>query len=203
MKIICIGRNYQEHIAELNSETPKTPLFFMKPETAIIRAGLPFFIPDFSQEVHYEIELVLKISKLGKHIMPRFANTYYTEVGIGIDFTARDVQRECQAKGHPWEIAKAFDGSAAISDFVPIASLQQQNDIRFSLKKNGTTVQEGSSTMMMHNFDALITHVSKYVTLKMGDMLFTGTPAGVGPVSPGDHLEGFLENQKLLDLKIK
>ncbi len=203
MKIICIGRNYRDHIAELRSATPKAPLFFMKPETAIIRAGLPFFYPDFSKEIHYEIELVYRICKLGKHIQPRFAHTYYKEVGVGIDFTARDVQRECQQNGTPWEIAKAFDGSAAISDFVPMESLQNPNDIRFSLKKNGETVQDGRSGMMIHDVDSLITHVSKYVTIKMGDYLFTGTPAGVGPVVPGDTLELFLENTSMLRLLIK
>ncbi len=203
MKIICIGRNYADHIAELKSATPKAPLFFMKPETAIIRAGLPFFYPDFSNEIHYEIELVYRICKLGRHIQPRFAHTYYKEVGVGIDFTARDVQRECQKNGTPWEIAKAFDGSAAISEFVSLESFENQHDIHFSLKKNGEIVQEGRSSMMINNVDALIAHVSKYVTLKMGDFLFTGTPAGVGPVVPGDSLELFLEGRSMLKLLIK
>ncbi|MDR4987306.1 MAG: fumarylacetoacetate hydrolase family protein [Bacteroidales bacterium] len=203
MKIICIGRNYADHIAELNNTAPTVPLFFMKPETAVIRAGLPFFIPDFSQNVHYELELVLRICKVGKHIQPRFAHTYYKEIGLGIDFTARDIQRECQKLGHPWEIAKAFDGSAAISDMVPVESLRQPHDIRFSLKKNGTTVQQSSSVYMIHPFDALIAHVSKYVTLKIGDLIFTGTPAGVGPVEPGDQLEGYLEDTKMLTIAVK
>ena len=203
MKIICIGRNFHEHIAELKSDTPSAPLFFMKPETALIRAGLPFFYPDFSEEIHYEVELVLKICKLGKHIQPRFAHTYYKEIGVGIDFTARDLQKQCKQKGHPWEVAKAFDGSAMISDFVPINSLKNTEDIRFSLKKNGETVQEGSSLQMIHSFDALIAHVSKFVTLKMGDLLYTGTPAGVGPVETGDVLEAFLEGQKMFRLPIK
>ncbi len=203
MKIICIGRNYAGHIAELKSATPKAPLFFMKPETAIIRAGLPFFYPDFSKEIHYEIELVYRICKLGKHIQPRFAHTYYKEVGVGIDFTARDVQRECQKNGTPWEIAKAFDGSAAISDFVPLESLENRDDIHFSLRKNGETVQDGRSSLMINDVNALIAHVSKYVTLKMGDFLFTGTPAGVGPVVPGDSLELFLEGRSMLKLLIK
>lgn len=203
MKIICIGRNYADHIAELKSATPKAPLFFMKPETAIIRAGLPFFYPDFSNEIHYEIELVYRICKLGKHIQPRFAPTYYKEVGVGIDFTARDVQRDCQQNGTPWEIAKAFDGSAAISDFVPLESLENPGDIHFSLKKNGETVQDGRSSLMINDVNALIAHVSKYVTLKMGDFLFTGTPAGVGPVVPGDTLELFLEGRSMMKLLIK
>lgn len=203
MKIICIGRNYADHIAELNNTAPTVPLFFMKPETAVIRAGLPFFIPDFSKNVHYELELVLRICKVGKHIQPRFAHTYYKEIGLGIDFTARDIQKECQKLGHPWEIAKAFDGSAAISNVVPVESLRQPHDIRFSLKKNGTTVQQSSSVYMIHPFDALIAHVSKYVTLKIGDLIFTGTPAGVGPVVPGDLLEGYLEDTKMLTIAVK
>ncbi len=203
MKIICIGRNYSDHIAELKNATPKVPLFFMKPETAIIRAGLPFYYPDFSSDVHYEIELILRICKLGRHIDERFAHTYYEEVGIGIDFTARDIQRACQQNGHPWEIAKAFDGSAALSDFVPLNSLNEPGNIRFSLKKNGVTVQEGHSSQMIHSFDKLIVHVSKFITLKMGDFLFTGTPSGVGPVKPGDVLEGFLEDKKMFELPVK
>ncbi len=203
MKIICIGRNYHEHIAELKSDTPSAPLFFMKPETALIRAGLPFYYPDFSKEIHYEVELVLKICKLGKHIQPRFAHTYYKEIGVGIDFTARDLQKQCKEKGHPWEVAKAFDGSAMISDFVLIDSLYNAEDIRFSLKKNGETVQVSSSRQMIHSFDTLIAHVSKYVTLKMGDLLFTGTPAGVGSLKPGDVLEAFLEDRQMFRLPIK
>ncbi len=203
MKIICIGRNYHDHIAELNNTVPKAPMFFMKPETALLRAGLPFFYPDFSKEIHYEVELVIKICRLGKHIQPRFAHKYYKEIGVGIDFTARDVQQECKEKGHPWEAAKAFDGSAAVSRFVPLDSLKNSENIRFSLKKNGITVQEGLSSQMIHSHDALIAHVSKYVTFKIGDYLFSGTPAGVGPVEPGDKLELFLEDQRMLDVLIK
>ncbi len=203
MKIICIGRNYHEHIAELQSDTPSDPLFFMKPETALIRAGLPFYYPDFSKEIHYEVELVLKICKLGKHIQARFAHTYYKEIGVGIDFTARDLQKQCKQKGHPWEVAKAFDGSAMISDFVPLEGLNNAEDIHFILKKNGETVQAGSSGQMIHSFDDLIVHVSKFVTLKMGDLLFTGTPAGVGPVKDGDILEAFLEDRQMFRLPIK
>jgi 2-keto-4-pentenoate hydratase/2-oxohepta-3-ene-1,7-dioic acid hydratase in catechol pathway len=203
MKIICIGMNYMAHLAELNNPVPENPVFFMKPETSLIRAGLPFFYPDFSKEVHYEVELVLRISKVGKHIQERFAHTYYQEIGIGIDFTARDLQRECRQKGLPWEICKAFDGSGPVSKFVALKSLKNPADIAFSLKKNGELVQQGKSTDMIFNFNKLISHVSKYTTLKMGDLMFTGTPSGVGPVQVGDHLEAFLEDKKLLDIKVK
>ncbi len=203
MKIICIGRNYQEHIAELNNAAPDAPLFFMKPETALIRAGLPFFYPDFSKDIHYEVELVLRICRVGKHIQPRFAPKYYKEIAVGIDFTARDIQQQCKEKGHPWEVAKAFDGSAAVSDFVAIDSLKDQNNIHFSLKKNGETVQKGHSAKMIYPLDDLIAHVSKYMTLKIGDLLFSGTPEGVGPVHPGDKLELFLEEIKMLEVLIR
>ena len=203
MKIICIGMNYPAHLAELNNPLPEEPVFFMKPETALIRAGLPFFVPDFSNEVHYEVELVLSISKLGKHIQERFAHTYYQEIGIGIDFTARDVQRMCREQGLPREKAKAFDGSGPVSKFIPLTNLENPSDISFSLKKNGELVQQGRSSDMIFNFNQLISYVSKYATLKMGDMLFTGTPSGVGPVKPGDRLEAFLEDKKMLDIKVK
>jgi len=195
--------NYMAHLAELNNPVPESPVFFMKPESALIRAGLPFFYPDFSKEIHYEVELVLRISKVGKHIQERFAHTYYQEIGIGIDFTARDLQRECRQKGLPWEICKAFDGSGPVSKFVALKSLKNPNDIAFSLKKNGELVQQGRSSDMIFAFNKLISHVSKYSTLKIGDMLFTGTPSGVGPVQVGDHLEAFLEDKKLLDIKVK
>ena len=195
--------NYMAHLAELNNPVPESPVFFMKPESALIRAGLPFFYPDFSKEIHYEVELVLRISKVGKHIQERFAHTYYQEIGIGIDFTARDLQRECRQKGLPWEICKAFDGSGPVSKFVALKSLKNPNDIAFSLKKNGELVQQGRSSDMIFAFNKLISHVSKYSTLKIGDMLFTGTPSGVGPVQIGDHLEAFLEDKKLLDIKVK
>lgn len=203
MKILCIGMNYHAHLAKLNNPVPEQPVFFMKPESALIRAGLPFFYPDFSKEVHYEVELVLRISKVGKHIQERFAHTYYQEIGVGIDFTARDLQRECRQKGLPWEMAKAFDGSGPVSKFVPLQSLKNPADIAFSLKKNGELVQQGRSSDMIFNFNQLISYVSKYTTLKMGDLLFTGTPSGVGPVQTGDHLEAFLEDKKLLDIKVK
>ncbi len=195
--------NYLDHVAELNNKVPERPVFFMKPETALIMPGMPFFYPDFSKEVHHEIELVLRIKKLGKNISENFAATYYQEIGIGIDFTARDLQRECKQNGLPWEAAKAFDGSGPVSNFVPVDSLHDPGCIKFSLKKNGVLVQEGKSTDMIFGFDRLISHISMFSTIKIGDLLFTGTPKGVGPVQIGDHLEGFLEGVKMLDLKVK
>lgn len=203
MKIICIGRNYLEHARELNSPVPSEPVFFMKPETSLIRAGLPFFHPSFSTNIHYEVELVLKISRTGKNIQERFASKYYKEIGIGIDFTARDIQNVCKDNGLPWEKAKAFDGSAPVSSFVPLDSLKDTDNIRFSLKKNGQTVQLGHSSDMIFSFDKLIAYVSQYVTLKIGDYLFTGTPEGVGSVGVGDTLEAFLEDEKMLHINVK
>ncbi|MFN3556860.1 MAG: fumarylacetoacetate hydrolase family protein [Bacteroidales bacterium] len=203
MKIICIGRNYVEHAHELNNPVPLQPVFFMKPETALIRAGLPFFYPDFSRDVHYEVELVLRINKVGKHIQEKFAHTYYNEIGIGIDFTARDVQENCKKKGLPWEIAKAFDGSAPVSSFLSKEQFQDVYDINFSLKKNNEEVQKGNSGMMLFNFEKIIAYVSQFVTLKIGDLIFTGTPAGVGPVEKNDHLQAFIQDKMLLDLMIK
>jgi len=203
VKIICIGMNYRSHLIEMNNPVPENPVFFMKPETALIKQGMPFFHPDFSSEIHYEVELVLRISKLGRHIQPKFAPTYYSEIGVGIDFTARDLQRECRKEGLPWEIAKAFDGSGPVSRFVALKSLEEPGDIRFSLKKNGELVQHGRSTDLIFGFDALISYVSSFVTLKIGDLLFTGTPAGVGKVQVGDHLEAYLEDKKMLDIRIK
>jgi len=203
MKIICIGRNYVEHAHELNNPVPDNPVFFMKPETALIRAGLPFFYPDFSNEVHYEVELVLRICKLGKHINEKFAHTYYDGIGVGIDFTARDVQNICKQKGLPWEIAKAFDGSAPVSDFIPVSHFHNIYDINFSLQKNNSTVQQGNSGMMIFNFEKIIAFISRFVTLKIGDLIFTGTPAGVGEVSVGDTLEAFIDEKSLLKLMVK
>jgi acylpyruvate hydrolase len=203
MKIFCIGMNYLNHVAELNNKVPEKPVFFMKPETALVKPGMPFFYPDFSNEIHHEVELVLRIKKLGKNISEKFAPTYYHEIGIGIDFTARDLQRECKQKGLPWEMAKAFDGSGPVSKFVPIESLDNPSCIVFSLKKNGVVVQEGKSTDMIFGFDRLVSHLSGFSTLKIGDLIFTGTPEGVGPVEIGDHLECFLENNKMLDIKVK
>ncbi len=203
MKIICIGRNYREHATELKNPVPGEPFFFMKPETALIRAGLPFFYPDFSGKVHYEAELVLRICKLGKHIQARFARNYFKEIGVGIDFTARDIQERCKEKGLPWEAAKAFDGSAPVSKFVPIARFCQSSSISFHLDLNGETVQKGNTGDMIFSFEEIISHVSRYVTLKIGDLIFTGTPSGVGEVKMGDRLEAFLEKEKMLTINIK
>ncbi len=203
MKIICIGRNYIEHAHELNNPVPSQPVFFMKPETALIRGRLPFFYPDFSRDVHYEVELVLKINKLGKHIQEKFAHTYYEHIGIGIDFTARDVQTICKQKGLPWEIAKAFDGSAPVSTFIHKEEFKDLYDINFALSKNDTVVQKGNSGMMIFNFEKIISYVSQFVTLKIGDLIFTGTPAGVGPVVSGDTLKATLEDQIMIHLPVK
>lgn len=204
MKIICIGRNYVEHAEELNNEVPAEPIFFMKPDTALLRNNDPFYIPDWTNEVHHEIELVLKIKKLGKNIEKRFAHRYYDEIGLGIDFTARDVQSKLKEKGLPWEKAKAFDSSAVIGGtFLPLSIFPDSESINFNLKLNGKNVQEGDSRLMIFGFDELIVHISKYVTLKIGDLIYTGTPAGVGKVNIGDRLEGFLEDKKVLDFEIK
>ncbi|HPX34390.1 MAG TPA: fumarylacetoacetate hydrolase family protein [Bacteroidales bacterium] len=203
MKIICIGRNYVEHARELNNQIPEEPVFFLKPDTAIIIRNRPFFYPDFSSKIDYEVELVLKIKKNGRHILPEFAHTYYDEIGIGIDFTARDMQESLKTKGLPWEKAKAFDGSAPISSFVNISKFNDLNDIPFSLRKNGETVQLGNSGLMIFDFNTILVHISKYITIKMGDLIFTGTPAGVGPVAIGDRLEGFLGEEKMLKVDIK
>lgn len=203
MKIICIGRNYIEHAKELKNPVPKKPVFFLKPDTSLLIRNRPFFYPDFSQDIHYELELVLKICKNGKNVVEEFAPNYYTEIGLGIDFTARDLQQEAKEKGLPWEIAKAFDQSAAISEFVPFDSLTNPERISFRLHLNGKTVQNGMSTDMIFHFNYLITYISKFMTLRAGDLLFTGTPEGVGPVKIGDKLEGFLEDKLLLACEIK
>ncbi|HKL03931.1 MAG TPA: fumarylacetoacetate hydrolase family protein [Cryomorphaceae bacterium] len=204
MKIICIGRNYADHARELNNEIPSEPVIFIKPETALLPKGHPFFYPDHTEELHFELELVLRINRLGKHIDKKFSHKYYSEIGLGIDFTARDVQDACKKKGLPWEKAKAFDHSAPISKrFVKITDLPDSTAIRFELKKNGSSVQVGNSADMLFNFDQLIAHTSKYFTLKIGDLLFTGTPKGVGSVEKGDKLEAFLEGEQLLSIEIK
>lgn len=203
MKIICIGRNYAAHANELNNPLPDEPVFFLKPDTAMILRNRPFFHPEFSKNIHYEVELVLKIRKNGRHVRPEFAHTYYEEIGIGIDFTARDIQDKLKKKGLPWEAAKAFDGSAPVSSFFPFSKYPDLKNISFRLSKNGETVQEGNSGLMIFDFDAILTHVSKYVTLKMGDLVFTGTPAGVGPVKIGDRLEAYIENDLLLKCDVK
>ncbi len=204
MKIICIGRNYAKHAAELNNPVPEEPVVFMKPDTAILLKKHPFFIPEHSNEVHHEIELVVKINRLGKHIESRFTHKYYDEVGLGIDFTARDVQADCKKKGLPWEKAKAFDGSAAVSRFFKIKELNQPiTNIPFHLDINGKTVQSGNTKNMLFPVDKLIAHVSKYFTLKTGDLLFTGTPAGVGQVYKNDLLELYLEDKRIFYFNVK
>jgi len=203
MKIIAIGRNYIEHAKELNNPVPKEPMFFMKPETSIIRNNKPFFYPDFSSDVHYEAEIVLKISKLGKNIEERFAHRYFDEIGIGIDFTARDLQQKCKEKGKPWEIAKAFDGAAPISEFVPKSNYTNLTNLHFSLDLNDKTVQDGTTKDLIFNFDVLIAYISKFVTLKIGDLIFTGTPAGVGQVQKGDRLVAKIEGETFMDFKVK
>ena len=201
MKIICIGKNYVNHAKEMGSTVPKEPLFFLKPDSAILPKNHPFFIPDFSREIHYEIELIIKIKKLGKHIEKRFAPSYYSEIGLGIDFTARDLQNECKINGHPWEKAKAFDHSAVIG--TTFYSIEKFNEIHFELKKNGNLVKQGNANNMVFDFDEIIQHVSKFMTLKIGDIIFTGTPEGVGPIKIGDKLEGFLNGKKIIDLNVK
>lgn len=203
MKIICIGRNYSEHIKELNNSHSEEPLFFLKPETALLLRNRPFYYPDYSNNIHYEAELVIRIDRNGKHIREQFAHDYYSEIGFGIDLTARDLQEKCKEKGHPWEIAKGFDSSAPISRFIPISDLNNVQNIEFSLTKNGELVQKGFSKDMIFSVDRIISYVSKFITLKMGDIIFTGTPAGVGPISIGDRFEGFIEDRKMLSLLIK
>lgn len=203
MKIICIGRNYIDHAKELNNPVPKVPVFFMKPDTALIQKHNPFFYPEFSKDIHYETELVIKISKNGRHIEERFAHKYYDEIGIGLDLTARDLQSECKKKGLPWEIAKAFDNSAPLGSFKNISEFEDLNNINFSLKINGEQRQVGNSADMIFNFNQIISYLSQFVTLKLGDLIFTGTPAGVGPIKIDDHFEAFIEKDKMLDLKVK
>lgn len=204
MKIICIGRNYADHAKELNNPIPEEPVIFMKPESALLPKRNPFYIPAFTNEVHHEIELVLRVCRLGKKIHKNFAHKYYDSIGLGIDFTARDVQQDCKQKGLPWEKAKAFDGSAPMGDrWIPKSEFADLNDIDFSLKKNGEVAQAGNTKDLLFDFDELIVQVSKYFTLKNGDMIFTGTPAGVGPVQIGDTLEGFIGDEQLLKVNIK
>jgi acylpyruvate hydrolase len=203
MKIIAIGRNYAEHAKELNNPVPTVPVIFMKPDTALLKDNRPFYYPEFSQDVHHEIELVLKISKEGKHISEKFAANYYEEIGLGIDFTARDIQARHKEKGLPWELAKGFDGSAPISNFVPKAQFADLYNLDLRLDINGETRQNGSTKDLLFSFEQLLAFVSQYITLKKGDLIFTGTPEGVGKVQIGDKLEGFLEGEKLLDFYVK
>jgi len=203
MKIICIGRNYVMHAKELNNPVPEKPVFFMKPETALLLKNRPFFHPDFSSDIHYEVELVFRINKVGKHIQEKFAHTYYDQMAIGIDLTARDVQAECKAKGLPWEVAKAFDSSAPLSAFIPVSTFASVKEIKFSLNKNGLEVQSGNSADMLFNIDKIIAYVSQFVTLKIGDLIYTGTPSGVGRVAIGDEFEAFVEGKSMLKMRVK
>lgn len=203
MKIIAIGRNYVAHIEELKNEKPDEPVIFCKPDTAILKENAPFYYPDFSQDIHHEVEILLKISKEGKNIESQFAHKYYEEIGLGMDFTARDLQAKQKAKGLPWEVAKAFDGSAPISDFVPKANYADLKNINFSLLINGELRQQGNTSLMLYDFDFIISYISKFFTLKKGDIIFTGTPAGVSAVKIGDRLEGFIEQTKFFDFEIK
>ncbi|MFC6859313.1 fumarylacetoacetate hydrolase family protein [Zunongwangia atlantica] len=204
MKLICIGRNYTDHIAELENEKPEDPVVFQKPDTAILLKKQPFFIPDFSNDVHYEVELLVKITRVGKHIQPKFAHKYYDEIGLGIDFTARDLQAKLKSKGLPWEKAKGFDGAAVIGEkWLDKNQFSDLNNINFSLKKNDEIVQNGNSSLMLWKIDELIAYLSTFFTLKIGDIIFTGTPAGVGPVAPEDNLTGFIEKEEIFSINIK
>jgi 2-keto-4-pentenoate hydratase/2-oxohepta-3-ene-1,7-dioic acid hydratase in catechol pathway len=203
MKIIAIGRNYAAHAQELNNPVPENPVIFLKPDTAILKDNKDFYYPDFSKDIHHEIEIVLRVCKEGKHVNPKFASSYYDAVGLGIDFTARDIQSQHKQKGLPWELAKAFDHSAPISNFVAKNEFPNLYNMDFSLKKNKQIVQQGNTKNILFSFESIITFVSKYITLRKGDLIFTGTPEGVGSISIGDHLEGFIEDRKLLDFKIK
>ena len=203
MKIICIGRNYTDHIAELDNERPEHPIIFLKPDTAVLLKKQPFFIPDFSNDVHHEVEILVKINKVGKHIDRKFAHKYYDEIGLGIDFTARDLQQQLKSKGLPWEKAKSFDGAAVVGDFISKDAFKDVNDIEFSLQKNKEVVQKGNTKLMLWKIDALIEYVSKYFTLKIGDIIFTGTPSGVAKVNPNDVLTGFIEDKQMFTVKVK
>ena len=202
MKIICIGRNYAKHIEELANERPENPVVFLKPDSAILPKKMPFFIPPFSNDIHYEIEVLIKINKVGKHIETKFAHKYYQEIGLGIDFTARDIQAQCKEKGLPWEKAKAFDGSAVIGQFYPKENFELEN-LQFQLLKNEVIVQSGNTNAMLWKIDELIAYVSQFFTLRKGDIIFTGTPAGVGKVEENDILTGKLQNHEAFSIKIK
>ncbi|MFN3850098.1 MAG: fumarylacetoacetate hydrolase family protein [Spirosomataceae bacterium] len=203
MKIICIGRNYAEHIKELNNERPDEPVIFTKPDTAILKDGEAFYYPDFSSDIHHEVEIIVKINKMGKNIEEKFAHKYYDEIGIGIDFTARDIQSKLKAKGLPWDLAKGFNGSAPISEFVPKTKYADLKNLNFNLLVNGEEKQVGNTSMMLYPIDTIIAFVSKYFTLKVGDIIFTGTPAGVGAVKVGDKLEAAIEGEKMLEFEVK
>lgn len=206
MKIICIGRNYIDHAKELNNPVPEKPVVFMKPPSALLVNNKPFYYPEFTKDLHYEVEVVIKVGKNGRHIQPEFAPGYIQEIGLGIDFTARDIQSECKKKGHPWEIAKGFDGSAVISAFLPIDHLNREA-IAFELRRNGVVVQQGNTKDMIFSFTDILVYVSRFFKLQMGDLIYTGTPAGVGPVAIGDRLQGFLhtrtEVKEMFDIEIR
>ncbi len=203
MKIICIGRNYAKHIAELKNERPSEPVIFMKPDSAVLLKQHPFVIPEFSNDIHHEIELIVKINKVGKYIDTKFAHKYYDEISVGIDFTARDLQNELKTKGLPWEKSKAFDGSAVIGEFLPKSQFNSLENITFELTNNNKTVQKGDANEMLWKIDGIISYVSQFFTLKIGDIIFTGSPEGVAAVQPDDVLEGFLEGNKLFSIQIK
>lgn len=203
MKIICIGRNYAKHIAELQNEKPEEPVIFMKPDTAVVQKQFPFVLPEFSNDVHHEVEILVKINKVGKYIDAKFAHKYYDEIGLGIDFTARDLQAKLKEKGLPWEKAKAFDGSAVVGDFIPKSEFSDLNNIGFELTNNGQIVQQGNTSNMMWKIDELVAYVSQYFTLRTGDIIFTGTPEGVAKVNSGDVLEGLVEGKKLFRIQVK
>lgn len=202
MKFICVGRNYSNHAKELNNEIPKDPVLFIKPDTALARPGDDWYIPEFTENLQHEVEVLIKISKVGKYIQPEFAGNYYSEIGLGIDFTARDLQDRLKEKGLPWEKSKAFDRSALIGNFVSKEKFNLDN-LNFSLVKNGNIQQKGNTSEMIFSFDYLISYISQYFTLKMGDIIFTGTPSGVSKLSENDFLEGFIENEKFFEVKIR
>ncbi|MBT34502.1 MAG: 2-hydroxyhepta-2,4-diene-1,7-dioate isomerase [Thalassobius sp.] len=203
MKIIAIGRNYAAHIEELNNEKPDEPVIFTKPDTAILKNNAPFYYPDFSTDIHHEVEILLRVCKEGKSISPKFAHKYYDAIGLGIDFTARDLQSKAKEKRLPWALAKGFNGSAPISEFVPIEEFKDLKDLNFSLKVNDDVKQQGNTKLMLFSFDEIIVYISKFITLKQGDIIFTGTPEGVGPVQIGDMLEGFIEDKSFFKFDVK
>jgi 2-keto-4-pentenoate hydratase/2-oxohepta-3-ene-1,7-dioic acid hydratase in catechol pathway len=203
MKILAVGRNYAAHIEELKNEKPESPVIFMKPDTAILRNNEPFYYPEFTKDIHFEVEIILKIGKHGKHIQEKFAAEYYQEIGIGIDFTARDLQQYAKERGLPWALAKGFNSSAPISEFYPKDSFGQLNNLSFGLEVDGEMRQQGNTSLMLNTFDQIIVYISKFFTLKKGDIIFTGTPAGVGPIQVGSRLKAFIEDQTLMDFEVK
>lgn len=203
MKIICIGRNYINHAIELNNQVPENPVFFMKPDSALLLNNKPFYLPEFSKEIHHEVEVVVRINRLGKHIEEKFAHRYYSDISLGIDFTARDIQNECKSKGLPWEIAKSFDSSAPLGHFVKLEKLKKRESFEFELHKNQKVIQKGNTSDMIFSVDKIISYISKFLTLKIGDLIYTGTPQGVGPVEIGDNLKGYLEGIEMFNFEIK